>query len=245
MNQKTRKLMTMHKAVHPGDDVDRLYGSKRERKKDLLALKASIDASRERIKDYIEKCGGRLITASRNNTDDTRIKRTEITRKPKWEEKQLYGRFKRLTSDISHETKGTWLRKWNFKRETESIFTTTQSNAIRTNHIKVRIDNTQRNRRCRLCGDRDETINHVSECSKLAQEEYKTWHDWVDKMIQWELCKKLKFDHTIKWYMYNPESFLLNKTDKLIRDFEIQTDHVILVKWPDLVIINKTKNLPD
>ena len=30
--------------------------------------------------------------------------------------------------------------------------------------------------KCRLCGDRDETINHIiSECSKLTQKEYKAW----------------------------------------------------------------------
>ena len=35
---------------------------------------------------------------------------------------------------------------------------------------------------CRLCGDRDETINHIiSECSKLAQKEYKTRHDWGEQ----------------------------------------------------------------
>ena len=46
------------------------------------------------------------------------------------------------------------------------------NNAIRTNHIKARIDKTQQNSKCRLCSDRDETINHIiSECSKLAQKE--------------------------------------------------------------------------
>ena len=36
----------------------------------------------------------------------------------------------------------------------------------------------QQNRKCRLSGDRDETINHIiSECNKLAQKEYKTSHD--------------------------------------------------------------------
>ena len=41
-----------------------------------------------------------------------------------------------------------------------------QNSAIRTNHIKPRIDQTQQNSKCRLCGDRDETINHIiSECS--------------------------------------------------------------------------------
>ena len=34
--------------------------------------------------------------------------------------------------------------------------------------------------------------------SKIAQKEYKTRHDWVDKVIHWELCKKLKFDSSKK-----------------------------------------------
>ena len=128
-----------------------------------------------------------------------------ITRKQKWEEKQLYGRFKRLTSDISDEKIWTWLRKGNLKRENESLLITAQNNAIRTNHIKARIDKTQQNSRCWLCGKRDEMINYIiSKCSKLAQKEYKTRHNWVGTVIHWELCKKLKFDHTNKWYMYNP-----------------------------------------
>ena len=85
----------------------------------------------------------------------------------------------------------TWLRKGNFKRETESLLIAAQNNAIRTNHIKSRIDKTQQNNRCRLCGDRDETIIHIiNECSKLAQKEHKIRDDWVGKVIHWELCKK-------------------------------------------------------
>ena len=53
-----------------------------------------------------------------------------------------------------------------------------QNNAIRTNHIKARIDKTQQNSKCWLCGDRDETTNDIiSECSKLARKENKTRHD--------------------------------------------------------------------
>ena len=33
MDQRTRKLMTMHKALHPRDDVDRLYVSRKRRKR--------------------------------------------------------------------------------------------------------------------------------------------------------------------------------------------------------------------
>ncbi len=64
-----------------------------------------------------------------------------------------------------------------------------------------------------LCGDRDETINHIiSECSKLAQKVYKTRHDWIGKVVNWEMCKKFKFHHTNKWYMHNPTPVLENDT---------------------------------
>ena len=69
----------------------------------------------------------------------------------------------------------------------------------------------QQSSKYRLCGDRDETINQLtSECSKLAQKEYKARHDWVGKVIQWEMCKEFKFDHTNKWYMHNPAPVLEN-----------------------------------
>ena len=53
------------------------------------------------------------------------------------------------------------LRKGNRKRENESLLIAAQNNAIRTDHIKTRIDKTQQNRRCKLCDDRDEAINHI------------------------------------------------------------------------------------
>ena len=106
----------------------------------------------------------------------------------------------------------------------------------------MRFGKTQQNNRCRLRSKRGETINPIiSECSKLAQKEYKTRHDWVGKVIHWEMCKKLKFDHTNKWYMQNPQSVLENETHKLLWDFEIQTDHQISARPLDLIIINKQK----
>ena len=170
--------------------------------------------------------------------------RMTTIRKQKWEEKQLYGRFKQLINNISHKKTWTWLRKGNFKRETESLLIAAQNNALRTNHIKARIDKTQQNSKCRLCGDWDETINHIiSECSKLAKKEYKTRHDWVGKVIHWEMSKKFKFDHTNKWDMHNPASILENDTHKLLWDFDIQTDHLISARRSDLLVINKKENL--
>ena len=143
---------------------------------------------------------------------------------------------------MSHDKTWTWLKKGNFKRETESLLIAAQVSAIRTNHIKARIDKTQQNNKCRLCGDRDETINQIiKEYSKLAQKEYKTRHDWVDKVIHWEMCKKFKFDHTNKWYINNPALVLETDTHKLQWNFDIHTDHLISARKPDLIIINKKK----
>ena len=96
MDQRTRKLMTMHKALHPREDVDRLYVSRKAGGRGLTSIEDSIDASIQRFEDYIRKHEGGLFTAIRNDTDNTMNKRKTTTRKQKWEEKQLCRHFKRL-----------------------------------------------------------------------------------------------------------------------------------------------------
>ena len=59
--------------------------------------------------------------------------------------------------------------------------------------------------------------------------------------IPWELVKKLKFDHTNKWYIHNQAPILENETHELLGDFEIQTNHKISARRPDMIIINKKK----
>ena len=46
-------------------------------------------------------------------------------------------------------------------RETEFPLIAVQNNAIRTNYVKTRIVKTLQNSTCRLCGDREETTNHI------------------------------------------------------------------------------------
>ena len=118
MNQRTKKLMTMHKALHPRYDVDRLYVSRKEGGRGLASIKDTVGASILRLEDDIEKDERGLITTIRNDTDKTIDERDTTTRKQKWEGKRLYGCFKRLINNISHQKTWTWLRKGNLKRET-------------------------------------------------------------------------------------------------------------------------------
>ena len=130
--------MTMHKALHPRDDVNRLYVSRKEGGSGLASIEDSVEASIQRPEDYIEKHERGLMTVIKYDTDNTIDDRMIRIRK-----QQHYGRFKRLINTISDDKTWTWLRKSNLKRETESLLIEAQDNVIRTNHIKARIDKTQ------------------------------------------------------------------------------------------------------
>ena len=96
----------MQKALHRRDDVDRLYVSRKEGGRGLASTEDSVYASIQRLEDYIQKHDGGLITAIRKDNDNTMDNRMTITRKQKWDGKQLYGRFKQLINNISHDK--TW-----------------------------------------------------------------------------------------------------------------------------------------
>ena len=68
----------MHKALHPRNDVDRLYVPRKESGERLASIEDSVDASIQRLEDYY---GGGLITATRNDTYNTKANRWAITRK--------------------------------------------------------------------------------------------------------------------------------------------------------------------
>ena len=125
--------MTMHKALHPRYNVDKLYVSRKEGGRGLASIEDSVDASIQGLEDYIET-RRRLVSATRNDTDNTKSNRTTITRRQKWEEKLLYGRFKRLIN-ISHEKTWTWLRKGRVISKTQNMVL--DASLLNTQHYKV------------------------------------------------------------------------------------------------------------
>ena len=86
--------MTIHKVLHPRDNDDRLYVSRKEGGRELASIEDTVDTSIQRLEDYIEKHERGLTTAIRNDTDNTIDERVTTIRKEKREGKHLYGRFK-------------------------------------------------------------------------------------------------------------------------------------------------------
>ena len=62
-------------------------------------------------------------------------------------------------------------------RNFEYLLIEAQNNAISTNYVKAKIDNIHNDDKCRLYGDRDETVI-LREYRKLTEKEYKTRHNW-------------------------------------------------------------------
>ena len=93
-----------------------------------------------------------------------------------------------------------------------------------------------------MCGEKGETISHlVSECSKLAQREYKQRHDNVAKYIHWLLAEKYGFERATNWYEQRPEGVMESQDFKLLWDFMIQCDRLIQARRPDIVVVDKKK----
>ena len=59
-----------------------------------------------------------------------------------------------------------------------------------------------------MCDERDETVAHiVSECSQLAQNDYKKCrHDKIAAIIHWNYSKKFGFTCTEKYYEHFVET---------------------------------------
>ena len=159
-----------------------------------------------------------MIQAARGDKIDG-LEAASVLKSPKkekrledWEEKVLHGQYLRQTKEIRSDQCCAWLQNGDLKRETECLIVAAQNQSLKTNLAKAKIDKSQRDSLCRMCGKVDESIDHiVSGCSKLAQKEYKRRHDNLRKIVHWKLAGKCNFEAGDKWYEHEPESVLENE----------------------------------
>ena len=120
------------------------------------------------------------------------------------------------------------------EREAELLVIVAQTNRIRANYVKEKINKVQQNSNCWLCRDRDERINPItSECSKFAQREFMTvWRRWsIENCARnWNLTT-----------LPNGICTTSNQSWRIIWDSEMQTYPLIQGSWPDQEIIEKNK----
>ena len=224
LDRRTRKLMTTHKALHPKSNVDRLYIPMKEGGRGLISVADVTQTTILGLQKYIQESEEKLISAARKldqvseSAKEFKSRRAK-KRKQNWIHKAMHGRFLRQTEAVAAKETWAWLSRGGIKRETETLILAAQEQAIRTNQINAKIDRTQEDCLCRMCKQADETVNHLlSECSKMAQREFKRRHDWLGKKIHWEVCLKYGFDVKRKWYEHEPETTMENDISTILWD---------------------------
>ena len=250
MDRKTRKILTMNRMYHPQSDVHRLYIPRKEGGRGLLGIQDCVENEENSLSVYAasstewlleEVVKERILPPIRGSTAALKKQQKE-ERHAKWQDKQLHGKFLRDTEEVRGKDSWRWNKKGFLKKETEGLIFAAQDQALRTNWIKKHIDKRDVSEKCRMCGVRDESVDHlIAECEKLAQKQYKPRHDNIARIVHLELCQKFGLIGKMKWYNHKPDSVMENDRVKILWDFNIQTDHVIQHRRPDIVIVYKNE----
>ena len=96
----------------------------------------------------------------------------------------------------------------------------TQEQAVRTSWIRKIIDGQEVSEKCRICGERNESITHlIAECRKIARKGYKQRHDNIARIVHLELCQKFGLVGKVNWYNHKLASVIEN--DRVNRDLNI------------------------
>ena len=244
LDRKTRKILTIHGALHPRSNISRLYLPRRKDGRGIISVEDAINTEKRNISVYMSQSQEHLLKAAwkrknANEIETPKEYKERMKRKKLRSEKQLHGQFKRETEDLS-SVSCNWIKTGELKKETEGLIFAAKDQALRTNAIKARIQNQNVSSNCRMCGSHDETVQYVlCSCPKLVQTEYKKRHDVVGRVIHWKLCKECGVECSDKWYEHSPKSVEENEEVKLLWEFTIQTDREIHHRRPDILIQKK------
>ncbi|XP_051914448.1 uncharacterized protein LOC127596235 [Hippocampus zosterae] len=132
-----------------------------------------------------------------------------------------------------------WLERAGLKDSTEALILAAQEQALSTRAIEAQIYHTRQDPRCRLCKEAPETIQHITAgCKMLAGKAYMERHNQVAGIVYRNNCAEYGLETPrSKWE--TPPKVVENDRAKILWDFQIQTDKMVMANQPDIVIIDK------
>ena len=96
--------------------------------------------------------------------------------------------------------------------------------------------------KCRMCGEADETVSHIlTACKTLAATQYLRRHNEVARAVHWGICKAYDVEVSKSYWKHEPPDVVETQSVKILWDFEIQTDHHIPARRPDIVVRDKSR----
>ena len=103
LDRRTRKLMTMHNALHLKSYIDRLYIPRKEGGRRLQDVEETVKVTNLGLENYVKESKERFLTAARSvdidliePTRKTTVKAKKQKKEERtisWEEKMLHGQF--------------------------------------------------------------------------------------------------------------------------------------------------------
>jgi hypothetical protein len=108
------------------------------------------------------------------------------------------------------------------KEETESTIVAAQDQAVSTNYFKNKILKEVVDRKCRVCQQQEEAIDHLtSGCPILAKNEYLMRHDKFGAHLHYSICKTRGIATTDKW---RARAHTHTHTQRTVCEHEYMTD---------------------
>lgn len=261
LNRKIRTTYTKYRAHHPKACLERFHLPRNIGGRGVVDLRLQHKQQINQLREYFYRksednnlykiivCNDKKYTplSLNNKTLQVDSAYTETTLKNNWQGKELHGRHANILEQdhINKRASVAWLTAGNIFPETEGFLCAIQDQVMATrSYLKYIVKDPAINTtNCRMCGEGNETIEHIiSSCKKLAAKEYTDRHNNVAKIIHDELCVRygLVQQHQ-PYYRYHPESVLENETCKIYWDREILTDRAVQHNRPDICILNKVE----
>ena len=140
LDRRTRKFMTMHGALHPKSDIDRVYLSREMGGRGLISCEGCIRMEENNLGWYVRNSVEPLIegvkaaeTIEYSDTVNKKEFKQSWMREKKelWKNKRMYRQFVREMPETTDEKETwNWLRKTDLKVETEAMLYAAQDQAI-------------------------------------------------------------------------------------------------------------------
>ncbi|XP_067945181.1 uncharacterized protein [Watersipora subatra] len=244
-NIATRKLLTMHGALHPKSDTTRLYFDRKDGGRGLKSLQQRVKEEEQGIKAHAAsmatsgKCLGEFQSAAL--TMDLR----HDDEKNDWRTKPVHGAYRRQISKVGdlHQTY-MWLKNGNLTTNTDSLIIAAQEQVLPTRQLQTKVYHTRDDPRFRLCRDAPQTIQHIiSGCKQLAGNDYPEWHNHVARVLYRSLCNEYglnKPQHSFE----GPVEVNENDLAKILWDFYSRIHKHVLANQPDIVVVDKENKRP-
>ena len=151
LDRRTRKFITMHRALHPKSDIDRVYLRWEMGGRGLISCEGCIRMEENNLGWYVRNSVEPLIedvkaaqTIEYNDTVNKKEfkQRWMNEKKELWKNERMYGQFVReMTETTDEKETWNWLRKADLKFEKEAMLCPAQEQVIRTNCVKHKIEN--------------------------------------------------------------------------------------------------------